>query len=363
MADAPEKDEKTEEATPKRLEEAREKGQVAFSTELMTASTLVAALIGFTLAGPSLAEAAGRSVAGGLRQVGELGTTELDRESFVGLLTGTMQEVVPAILALVLPVVLVAVLVGFAQVGGFRLAPKALQPNPSKLDPIQGFKRMFGAKGWARTAMAALKLLALGVTVLLVTWDDLVRVARLAGGDLGRVMRAVVVLATRAAVAGVLAVLLLAVFDLWFQRAQFAKDMRMTKKEVKDEHKSSEGDPVVKARIRQVQREVAGRRMMEEVPDATVVVTNPTHFAVALRYDADGPRAPRVVARGVDEVARKIKEVAREAGVLVYEDPPLARALHAGCELGDEVPEELFQAVAGVLAYVYRVQGGAPVTA
>jgi flagellar biosynthesis protein FlhB len=177
---------------------------------------------------------------------------------------------------------------------------------------------------------------------------------------LGPALVAIGRIVSRAAVAGVIVITLLALFDLWFQRAQHAKEMKMSKKELRDEHKSSEGDPMVKARIRQVQREVASQRMMEEVPNATVVVTNPTHFAVALRYTSEEGGAPRVVAKGVDEIARKIKDVAREAGVLVYEDPPLARALHRGCQIGDEVPEELFQAVAGVLAYVYRVQGGAP---
>jgi len=176
-------------------------------------------------------------------------------------------------------------------------------------------------------------------------------------------MVAVGALVRRAAITGVLAVLVLAIFDFWFQRAQFSKDMRMSRKEIKDEHKSSDGDPMVKARIRQVQRESASRRMMDDVPDATVVVTNPTHFAVALSYDSQGAGAPRVVAKGVDSLARRIKDVAREAGVLVYEDPPLARGLHRSCEIGAEIPEDLFKAVAGVLAYVYRVQGGTPATA
>ena len=363
MADGPEKDEKTEDATPKRLADAREKGQVAFSTEVMSAATLVAGLLAFAVAGPNLAATAGSEVAGGLNRVGELGAVELDPEAFAALLRATIESILPAVLALVLPVVLLAAIVGFAQVGGVRLAPKAIEPKPNKLDPIQGAKRMFGAKAWTRTGMALAKLVALAITVLLVVWKDIVRVGNLAGADLGPVLSAVGVLATKAAIAGVLAILALSLFDLWFQRAQFAKEMRMSKKEVKDEHKSSEGDPMVKARIHQVQREVAGRRMMEEVPDATVVVTNPTHFAVALRYDEDGLGAPRIVAKGVDEVAQRIKSVAREHGVLVYEDPPLARALHRSCELGDEVPEDLFQAVAGVLAYVYRVQGGAPITA
>lgn len=131
----------------------------------------------------------------------------------------------------------------------------------------------------------------------------------------------------------------------------------MSKKEIKDEHKNAEGDPQVKARIRQVQREVASRRMMDDVPDATVVVMNPTHYAVALRYEDGSDAAPRVVAKGLDLVALRIRDVADAAGVMVVEEPPLARALHRSCEIGDPVPEDLFEAVAKLLAYVYRVQG------
>ena len=162
----------------------------------------------------------------------------------------------------------------------------------------------------------------------------------------------------KAVAAGVLVILFLSIIDLNYQRYQHEKDLRMTKKEVKDEHKNTEGDPHVKARIRKVQRELATRRMMEDVPDATVVVTNPTHFAVALRYDrSETEAAPRVVAKGVDEVALRIREVARSAGVPAYEDRLLARALHARVDIGDVIPEELFQAVAKVLAYVYRQEG------
>ena len=363
MAEGPEKDEKTEEATARRLEEAREKGQVAFSTELMSATTLVAGLITFALAGPGLAEAAGSSVASGVSRIGDLGVAELDTFAFTALLRGTVEDVLPALLTLILPVVTLAVVIGFAQVGGVRFAPKAVALQPNKLDPIKGAKRMFGAKAWARTGMALAKLLVLAVTVLLVTWEDVLRVGSLAGADLGPVLSALVALGCRAAIAGVLAILALAIFDLWFQRLQFGKEMRMSKKEIKDEHKNTEGDPMTKARIRQIQREAASKRMMADVPDATVVVTNPTHFAVALQYEPDGTGAPRVVAKGVDEVAQRIKQVARDAGVLVHEAPPLARALHRTCEIGDEVPEDLFQAVAGVLAYVYRLQGGTPAPA
>ncbi len=363
MADGPEKDEKTEEATAKRLNEAREEGQVPFSSEIMSAATLVAGLLAFVTVGPRLAQAAGAGVAGGLARVGDLGPAELDDHSFVALLRGAVQGVLPTLLMLILPVVILAAVIGLAQVGGLRLSPKAVQPKPNKLDPIAGLKRMFSVTAWTRTGLAALKLIALGTTVVLVTWKDILRVGNLAGGDLGPVVRAIGFLASKVAIAGVLAILALSIFDLWFQRTQFAKDMRMSKKEIKDENKSTEGDPMVKARIRQIQREVASRRMMEAVPDATVVVTNPTHFAVALDYDDQSSGAPRVVAKGVDQVAQRIKSVAREAGVLIYEDPPLARALHRSCDIGDEVPEDLFAAVAGVLAYVYRVQGKAPLTA
>ncbi|MDA1263449.1 MAG: flagellar biosynthesis protein FlhB [Planctomycetota bacterium] len=363
MAEQTDKEDKTEEATPKRLSDAREKGQVAFSTETMSAFGLVAALIGFALAGPALAEATGAGVVDGLNRMGDLGMAELDHHAFAGLMASTIKNILPAIGGLLLPVLLMAVIVGYSQVGGVRLSPQAIAPKWNKLDPIAGLKRMFGAKAWMRTGMAALKLLALATTVVLVIWKDVLQVGALAGADLGPCLAAVLRLASKAAIAGVLAVLAISLFDLWFQRTQFSKEMRMSKKEIKDEHKSSEGDPHVKAKIRQIQREVAGRRMMQDVPDATVVVTNPTHFAVALKYDEDAPGAPKVVAKGIDEVARRIKEIAREEGVLVYEDPPLARALHRDCEIGDEVPEDLFQAVAGVLAYVYRVQGGAPVTA
>ena len=154
-------------------------------------------------------------------------------------------------------------------------------------------------------------------------------------------------------------ILALSLIDLVYQRFQHAKDLKMSKKEVRDEQKNSEGDPQVKARIRQVQREMAMNRMMADVPDATVVVTNPTHYAVALQYSRRRGRAPRVVAKGMDHLALRIRDLARESEVAVIEDPPLARALHRACEIGEHVPEELFEAVARLLAYVYRMEGRA----
>lgn len=361
MADQPEKYEKTEPASHKRLEDARERGQVAFSSEVMVAATLLAGGAALLIGGPSLATAAGSLVVQSGSLMAAYGSKTLAVPDYAALLGGAARSVLPGFLGLVLPVFAVAGLVGYAQTGGFRVAPKAVTFDPGKIDPIKGLKRIFSMRAVIRAGLSATKITVILVAVVAVAWNDLLRVGRMAGDDLGPVLVAVGRLLLRAGIVGVLVVIALSVFDLWFQRRQFARDQMMTKKEVRDEHKSTEGDPLVKSRIRALQREVASRRMMADVPDATVVVTNPTHFAVALRYQAEHGDAPRVVAKGVDALAERIRAVAGEAGVLLYEDPPLARALHRQCEIGDEIPEDLFQAVAGVLAFVYRVQG-TPVT-
>jgi len=213
-----------------------------------------------------------------------------------------------------------------------------------------------------RTLMALGKLTLIVASMIAAAWTQIDHIVLLAGAELGPALAGTGHIALRCVAAALLAILVLAAADAGYQRWQHERDLRMSRKDIKEEHKSLEGDPHIKSRIRRVQMELAARRMMSEVPKATVVVTNPTHYAVALRYErkdgAGGPvGAPRVVAKGVDEVAARIKEVAREAGVICFEDVPLARALHARCRLGDEVPIDLYQAVAEVLAYVYRVQG------
>jgi len=356
MGEQTPKDEKTEDATHRRLDEAREKGQVAFSAEVMTGATLAGAGFTLLLLGSALANSAGGLVLNSFVQVGELARSELGVLEFQQIFSGAAKHIMPAFVGMVLPVVFVAILVGYSQIG-IRIAPKAIAFDLAKLNPIQGMQRLFSVKAVMRLVTSILKITVIMSTMGFFAWRGLQTVTPLAGADLGPSMVMVGKLASKAAIAGVIAILALSVFDIWFQRAQFARDMRMSKQEVKDEQKSSDGDPLVRSRIRQLQREVASRRMMQDVPKATVVVTNPTHFAVALSYENGNPQAPRVVAKGVDEVAARIRQVAREAGVLVYEDPPLARALHREVEIGDEIPEDLFQAVAGVLAYVYRLRG------
>lgn len=358
MAEETQRDEKTEEATPRRREEAREKGQVAMSTETVAVLMLIATLAATLVVGGNLATVSGGVVVGSFEALHSIGTRELALPDAASLVRDAVSSVTPAAMLLILPAIVVGLLVAYGQVG-FRLAPKAVALDPAKLNPVKGLGRLFSMRSFVRTSLSAAKICVIVASVAAVAIVHLGELSALPGTELGPALELGAHVLVRCLFAGVAAMLALALVDLVFQRLQHTKELRMTKNEVKDELKSTDGDPHVKSRIRQIQRELARRRMMADVPKATVVVTNPSHFAVALHYDARGAggSAPYVVAKGVDLVAQRIKEVAREAGVVVYEDPPLARALHASVEIGDVIPEELFQAVASVLAYVYRIQG------
>lgn len=362
MADGPERDEKTEEATARRRSEARDKGQVAFSSELMVVTMLGTAIAALVMAGSRAAGSAGALVHESISALPTIGRLELDPGDAGAALASALQAVLPGVLIIVGPMVLVGLLTGFGQVG-FHLAPKALEADLSKLDPVAGMRRLFNARSWARTLFGGLKVVVVGAVMVAVTLASAPEAVNLVDTGARPIVAAIGHVLLRATTAGLIVLTALAVFDVFFQRNEHRKDLRMTKKEVRDEARNTDGDPLVKSRIRQIQRELASRRMMQDVPHATVVVTNPTHVAVALRYDEHQRGAPVVVAKGLDEVARAIKELAAEHGVILHEDPPLARALHRTCEIGDPIPSELFEAVARVLAYVYRVQGRAPVTA
>ena len=356
---ASDQDQKTEDATLRKQEEAREKGQVPMSTEFVAAVLLAGWMMAALFQGGGVAGSVGSVLAGSISNVGVLGPQELDQIQIAALMADLGRMIGQALMVVMLPLLLLGMLVGYGQIG-FRVTPQALSFDFSRLDPIKGFGRLLSMRSVVRTVMALTKILLIGGTMITIGWLQIDKVTQLAGSELGPVLAGIGHIAGRAVAGAIGVVILLAVIDLVYQRFQHGRDLRMSKQEIRDEMKSTEGDPHVKGRIRRVQREMASRRMLADVPDATVVVTNPTHYAVALRYEAEereGKSAPRVVAKGVDHVAQKIKAVARDAGVLLFEDVPLARALHAQCEIGDQVPLELYEAVAGVLAYVYRVQG------
>ncbi|MBK7878543.1 MAG: flagellar biosynthesis protein FlhB [Planctomycetes bacterium] len=354
------KQDKTEDATPRKRQDAREQGQVALSSELVSATLLWAGLGILVVGGGALTQSCGILVANSLGEVGNLGCIELDARATAGLFEQYARTMGLSVLVVIVPMWAVALLAGYLQIG-FQIAPKAIRFDPGRLDPVKGMSRLFGVRVVVRTLLALVKVVVILTTMCCMAWSELPKVAALAGNELGPMLDGLGNIAMRCTAAALVSIAVVAVFDWSWQRWQHERELRMSKKELRDEARSTEGDPHLKARIRGIQREMAQRRMMVDVPKATVVITNPTHYAVALRYERDehgkAKSAPVVVAKGVDLVAQRIKEVAREAGVPLYEDVPLARALHAQCEIGDEIPEALYQAVAAVLAYVYRIRG------
>ncbi|MCE9591845.1 MAG: flagellar biosynthesis protein FlhB [Planctomycetes bacterium] len=345
---------KTEPATARRRQEAREEGNVARSTDLTAAVMLLAAVL--------LLHGMGMRLLEGLRLVthemltpatGYNPTRATDVEHMLGWAGWiALAAVVPIMLALTA----VALVVSVSQVG-FLFSTQALMPNLARLSPLKGLKGFFDARAGIRLVMSLSKV---GLVGLLACWfilQDLPVILMLPSLEVlplfGLACTLVYALALKLAVT----LLVLAILDWAYQRWQRERDLRMTKEEIKEEMRRMEGDPLVKQRRSRVARQLALQRIGQVVPRADVVVTNPTHFAVALRYDADAMKAPRVVAKGADYMALRIRQIAAASGVPLVERKEVARALYAGVEVGHEVPPELYGAVAEILAYVYRLNG------
>jgi flagellar biosynthetic protein FlhB len=357
MAEYSDREQRTEEATPRRRDEARQRGQVPLSSELVSAVGLATGVVVLGLGGPDLVRSVARELERGLGALATTGRRALDVPESAALLEDSVGPVLGVLATIVLPIVLACALAGYVQVG-FRFAPKVLEVDPSKLDPVRGLQRLFSLRALVRTGSSLLKVLLVTAAAATVVWKHVPEIARVGTSELGPLMLALGVVALRTTAAALAVILALAALDALFQRRQHERDLRMTRAEVKEEHRLTEGDPHVRARIRAMQRELAMRRMMADVPKATVVVTNPTHYAVALRYEREGTTsaAPVVIAKGVDHLAHRIRELARASGVACHEDVALARALYARVRIGQQIPEELYGAVAAVLATVYRLQ-------
>lgn len=342
--------EKTEEATQRRKMEARRNGQVAKSTDLVGALIMIAMVM--TL--PGLFGTLGQGFLQSVRA--SFGSLPTDA-SFATLGRAAMTSAAPAIPALMY-LLLIAMAVGvFANVAqtGLLMSAKAITPSLGKLNPMSGIKRMLSARGAVDAGKALVKLLLFGYlayTSIASNWGAFANLGRV--GQAGA-LSLVGGLLHSVAIKVVIAWAVLAAIDAFFQRKQMDKQLRMSKDEVKQEHKEMEGSPEVKAARYQRRRKLMKMRTREAVKTADVIVTNPTHYAIAIKYEPDKSHAPIVVAKGVDNMAAKIREFAKESRVPIVPNPPLARALYKQCEVGDFVPRELFQAVAEVLAYVYRV--------
>lgn len=353
--------EKTEPPSPRRLEQAREEGQVPQSRELSTFFVTMTGVATLWLMGNWMADRMFSLVRGAFDFDRNLAFDHvLMLEALRGQLGAAMLTLMPLFLAL-----LVAAVAGPVVLGGLVLAPKALGPNFGRMNPLQGLGRMFSVHGLAEMVKAILKSLLVGGVGALVLWQNKDHLFNLMVEPLEVGMADFSDTVAFAALLIVSSLGLLALIDVPFQLWQYNKKLRMSKEEVKRESKEQEGDPQIKARIRAMQREMARRRMMTEVPKADVVVTNPTHFSVALKYQAEKMGAPVVVAKGRGEAALKIREIAKRHDVPLLEAPPLARALYKHCEIEQGIPAALYTAVAEVMAYVYQLDawtknGGLP---
>lgn len=346
---------KTEDATTKKLTDARKEGQVAKSQELVTA----AALISLFLVLKTFIGFMGNRLLGAFEyyfiRIPDYVAYDFDHV----VATRIFRDVLLQILIVAAPVFIVAFLVAFlvniAQVK-WKPTSKPLKPKLERINPLKGVKKMFSKDKLVELLKSLLKIAIMGYVIYDAMKDEWRMIQRLYDTDL---IQAIVLIGTTVIDLGFtisIYFIFIAAADVFYQKFKFKKEMKMTKQEVKDEYKQSEGDPKVKGQIKQKMREAAQRRMMQDLPEADVVITNPTHLAVAIKYDRDKSTAPMLLAKGADHLAEKIKEAARENKVEIVENKPLARMLYYNVEIGDEIPQELYQMVAEVLAYVYGLK-------
>jgi flagellar biosynthetic protein FlhB len=345
--------EKTEKATPKRREESRRKGQVAKSQDLGGAVVLLAALMSLSALGP---KAWGHMRDAMLNSLTLIATPEVVDQHGAGRVLGSaMTDAALAVMPIALVCMVTGVITGVLQVG-WKPSTHALKPDIKRIDPLKGAKNLFGMHFVFETGKTVIKFVAIGTIAGMAVLGQLDELGSLVGMSpadlLERGARTILAIAQRAGIA----YLVIAAADYAWQRYRHEKSLKMEKEEVKQEFKQQTVSPEIRSAIRRRQMQAARGRMMAEVPGADVVVTNPTHYAVALRYDGASP-APVVVAKGKDLIAARIREIAREHDVPVISDPPLARSLHASVEVDRQIPDELFGAVAQLLAFVYRTAG------
>ena len=346
--------EKTEKASPKKRRDVKKKGDVHKSTDMCSAimlfitfGTLKIGYEGFirSLQGFSASMLSGNVIIDNAKSV------------TAGSVVSYYKEILFAVLPMVLPFMLV-VMVGGAIVHVVQTGPmfitEKLKPDFKKINPLQGFKRLFSANSLVEMVKSIIKITLLCYIAYSYLSSGLKDFINMMYDDVGAAFTRVLSTSFSMGIMLGLALIAFSAVDVLYQWWKFEKDIRMTKQEVKEENKQMEGDPQIKAKIRQKQRQMSLQRMMQRLPDATVVVTNPEHFAVAIRYKEDVDRAPVVIAKGMDYLAQRIKQKAREYDIAIVENKPVARALYAACEVDDEIPPELYQAIADILIYVYK---------
>lgn len=342
--------EKTEEPTAKKRADARKKGQVGRSQELNTAFVLLVGFFTLKLLWDSIY----LSIASYTTYVFTNLNQSVDTENIIHIFIGIIVVLAKTAFPVMLAIMLIGLAINFFQVG-LTFNTESIEFKLDKLNPINGFGRIFSKRSLVELAKSFFKILVIGFFLYRFIHEQILAMPQFMFFDLTTSLALVAEIIFQMAFIVIGVIMIMALMDYGYQKWQTTQDLKMTKQEVKDEMKQSEGDPQIKGKIRQKQRQMAMARMMKEVPKADVIVTNPTHYAIALSYQ-QGMSAPLVVAKGQDLVAQRIKEIAREARVPIIENKPLARAIYAAVQIGDAIPQELYQAVAEVLAYVYRLK-------
>lgn len=347
--------EKTEDATAKKLSDARDEGQVARSTDLITATALIALFITLKL---FVARIGNQFINSFYEFYGNI--VKITEDDFnVTTSSALLKECFYSIIQILIPIFVIAVavviIVNIFQVK-WKITTKPLRPKMSKFNPIKGFKKIFSKDKLVDTFKEVLKILA----IIYIAYSTLTKygaqLQRLYDMELIQAIEYIGNIVIKLGLNISIVFLLIGLADYIYQKVKFRKDMKMSKQEVKDEYKQSEGDPHIKGKIKAKMREVSQRRMMQMLPEADVVITNPTHFAAAIKYDKDAGEAPVLIAKGADFLAQKIKEIAKENKIEIVENKPLARMLYYNVDIGNEVPPELYQMTAEVLAYVYNLK-------
>lgn len=354
MAEDNDDSSKTEDPTAKRQSEAREKGQVGKSREIDHWIMLFAATMAIVIFGPGMVADLRRILIFYLELPHAIA---VDRNMLPEIMLSLSSQIGLAMAPILGLLIIAAIGAGIIQ-NGILFAPSMLAPKLSKISPMAGFKRIFSARGMVEFVKSSLKLAIIGIFSYWLLRDDFDRLEKFIMIDHVQTLQLTLGLSLKLLI-GVLSILaIIAILDFGFQKYQTWRDIRMTREEVREEYKQAEGDPIVKGRLRQLRLERARRRMMAEVPKSDVVITNPTHFAVALKYDQGTMAAPKLVAKGTDLVAHRIRDLAAEHNVPIVENPPVARALYAAVDLDREIPPEHYKAVAEIIGYVMKLKKG-----
>jgi flagellar biosynthesis protein FlhB len=351
--DEQDQEQKTEQPTQKRLDEALKKGNIPVSREV--ANFFILLMLAFTVA--ALAPIMLRDARNLLMPIlANADTIATDQKGLGNLLSHLVFGSLSIIALPMVGVIFAAVAAGLLQ-NGFILTTEPIMPQLSRISPLAGIKRLFSWRSVVEFIKSILKICVVGYVAFIAIYPELGQIRQLPNSDTHAMLLFLAELAMRMTIGVVIAMFFIAILDTLYQRFQYTKSLRMTRQEIKDEYKQSEGDPHVKQRLRRLRAERARNRMMANVPEADVVITNPTHYAIALKYDSKDMQAPLVVAKGQDLIALKIREIAEENDIPIVENPPLARALFSSTKVDEEIPVTHYEAVAKIISYVYQLKG------